>query len=72
VAAVDDGKKMTKAQIADAIATAPKSSLARLLEAVKSCPKSIRALAAKSKKDEAQREVQKKKKKDKGVDLICL
>lgn len=61
---------MTKKEVASAISGASKAGLARIYDAVKSCPKSVKALTAKSKKQEAQREL--KRKKDIRLDLLCL
>jgi hypothetical protein len=67
---VANNQKMTQKEIATAITDAPKKGLILLLDALKNCPKTVRALATKSRKEEAQRELQKKK--DRRLDLLCL
>jgi len=49
----------------------PDSKLARLLKAIRECPKTVEELAKKSRKEQAQRDLEgKKKKKNKPFNMI--
>jgi hypothetical protein len=62
----DDNEEITR----DSLSNVPDSKFARLLKAIKDCPKTVGELAKKSQKEQDQRDL--KKKKNKPFNLLCM